>query len=367
VELKAQRPQRDSSRIDSTTSAAERLARLREESRGRSRLPSLLEEYAPTKAKRSASRRAVWLLVAGGVGIAGVGFFLVSSLLGGGSSSKPTASTPAPSSPPAQVTALVGAPTARPARAASATADASQTSDTSAPGGVPEGAVDASVLGRTPPNGAPIFLLPASGFVQVTDPFGSPRGPGYVHAGADLVARSGGPLTVVSSCSGRVVGISNQAGFGDFVVVDCGNGWRAVYAAMEKITARATDDVSAGVSALGTTAKLHFEIRYNGVPVDPATYVNFAGLPGTPVPETPTPAATASPTKTASPIATPRADAGGPTSGPTVDTPATAAPTVATPPTPTSTPEPAKPTNTPKPTPTRRPPTPTPAPVGGIR
>jgi murein DD-endopeptidase MepM/ murein hydrolase activator NlpD len=68
--------------------------------------------------------------------------------------------------------------------------------------------------------------------------------------------------------------------YGYHVVIDCGGGFSTLYAHLDSIAVAPGQHVSAGtiigVSGLTgytTGEHLHFEIRYNGVPVDPAAYL----------------------------------------------------------------------------------------------
>ncbi len=174
-----------------------------------------------------------------------------------------------------------------------------------------------------------------------------------IHAGVDVIpAASAGAIVVVSVCSGNVAGIDRLDGYGDFAAIDCGNGWRAIFAQLKDIQVKAGQSVSAG-QPLATTAKayLHFELRYNGAPVDPEAYIDFSIDPAA----TPTPG----PTNTPAPGPTSAANLP-PDTMPAGETP-TAQPTATATSTPTPTPAPptATPTRTPKP-PTR---TPTPKPI----
>ena len=70
--------------------------------------------------------------------------------------------------------------------------------------------------------------------------------------------------------------------YGYHVIVDCGDGWSTLYAHMSEIRVNPGQKVSAGavlgisgVTGFTTGEHLHFEIRKNNVPVDPAAYLPF--------------------------------------------------------------------------------------------
>ena len=70
--------------------------------------------------------------------------------------------------------------------------------------------------------------------------------------------------------------------YGNYVVVDHGNGLSTLYAHMSALTVSAGQSVSAGqqVGLVGSTGSstgphLHFEVRINGSNVDPAPYLGI--------------------------------------------------------------------------------------------
>jgi murein DD-endopeptidase MepM/ murein hydrolase activator NlpD len=106
------------------------------------------------------------------------------------------------------------------------------------------------------------------------------------HAGIDLAARTGTP--VVAAGAGKVVRAGEASGYGNLVVVDHGNGTQTRYAHLDRIDVKVGDTLDAGQSlgAAGATgrvtgAHLHFEIRQDGEPVDPAAMLKAAARPPT--------------------------------------------------------------------------------------
>lgn len=119
------------------------------------------------------------------------------------------------------------------------------------------------------------FVWPLSG--PVTSPFG-PRN-GRLHAGVDI----GSPhyQEVVAAADGEVIYAGNTGGsLGKTVVLQHGRGLRTVYAHLSIIIARERDTVRQGqaIGGVGDTGRatgphLHFEVRKNGVPVDPTAHL----------------------------------------------------------------------------------------------
>lgn len=120
---------------------------------------------------------------------------------------------------------------------------------------------------------------------EVTSAFGerkNPMGPGAdFHPGLDIAAEEGAPIAAASA--GRVVAAGPDGGYGNLVVVDDGNGVTTRYAHCAQIFARVGDVVSPGqtIAAVGSTGRstgphVHFEVRVDGRPVDPAQFLSTA-------------------------------------------------------------------------------------------
>jgi murein DD-endopeptidase MepM/ murein hydrolase activator NlpD len=117
---------------------------------------------------------------------------------------------------------------------------------------------------------------------EITSPFGerkNPMGAGDdFHPGLDIAADEGTPITAASA--GRVVSAGPDGGYGNLIVVDDGNGVTTRYGHCSQIFARVGDAVMPGqtIGAVGSTGHstgphLHFEVRVNGRPVDPAAFI----------------------------------------------------------------------------------------------
>ena len=104
------------------------------------------------------------------------------------------------------------------------------------------------------------------------------------HKGVDLAIAPGTP--VLAAQSGTVVQAGIDGTYGNFVLIDNGNGYQTGYAHMESLNVAPGQHVSqgqqialsggvAGAPTAGdsTGPHLHFELRKNGVKIDPAPYL----------------------------------------------------------------------------------------------
>ena len=120
------------------------------------------------------------------------------------------------------------------------------------------------------------FIWPAQG--PVVSPFGMRWHPilgGYrMHTGIDIGAPYGAPI--VASADGVVLFVGWYGGYGNTVIVDHGNTLSTLYAHCSAILVNQGQQVAQGqaIARVGATGyatgpHLHFEIRVNGVPVNP--------------------------------------------------------------------------------------------------
>ena len=98
-----------------------------------------------------------------------------------------------------------------------------------------------------------------------------------MHNGIDISAPSG--TAVRAAASGRVIAAGWMGGYGNLVVIDHGGGLSTAYAHLSSIWVGG-GSVSQGqtIGAVGCTGSctgphLHFEVRVNGSPVDPFSYL----------------------------------------------------------------------------------------------
>ena len=135
--------------------------------------------------------------------------------------------------------------------------------------------------GRTTAVSSGTFGWPVSG--RLASRFGYRRHPiwggFHLHTGLDVAAPFGRPIA--SSDSGEVIFSGWWDGYGKAVVVDHGRGLSTVYGHMSRIYMQAGQRVEKGqiIGLVGSTGfstgpHLHFEIRYNGRPVDPLAYLH---------------------------------------------------------------------------------------------
>jgi len=119
---------------------------------------------------------------------------------------------------------------------------------------------------------------PASG--TVTSEFG-PRGRGF-HAGIDIANVIGTP--VYATGDGVVTFKGYVGAMGKMVEIDHGNEFTTVYAHLSRYEAETGDRVERGdvIGYMGNTGRttgphLHYEVRVNGVPVNPRPYIMKEG------------------------------------------------------------------------------------------
>lgn len=120
----------------------------------------------------------------------------------------------------------------------------------------------------------PIFMIPASG--RFSSYFG-PRW-GKVHKGVDIAANIGQP--VVASEGGEVTFSGDKGTFGKCVIIKHAGGYETIYAHNGELVAKVGQKVHKGqvIAKSGNTGRstgphVHFEIRSNGVSVDPMKLV----------------------------------------------------------------------------------------------
>jgi murein DD-endopeptidase MepM/ murein hydrolase activator NlpD len=126
---------------------------------------------------------------------------------------------------------------------------------------------------QTASKGSGALAWPTSGVI--TQPFWNG------HRAIDIGARTGTPVT--SADSGYVIASRSggwNGGYGNSVTIDHGNGYVTLYAHLNSIFVRQGENVTKGqqIGTVGNTGNstgphLHFEVRYQGVPRNPFTYL----------------------------------------------------------------------------------------------
>ncbi len=100
-----------------------------------------------------------------------------------------------------------------------------------------------------------------------------------MHEGIDIDGYSGQPI--VASKSGRVISAGDAGdGYGTKVVIDHGGGYTTLYAHQSRLGVSTGASVSQGqvIGYVGCTGSctgdhLHFEVRINGSPQNPLSYL----------------------------------------------------------------------------------------------
>jgi len=119
-----------------------------------------------------------------------------------------------------------------------------------------------------------------SGFIwPVRGPITSPYGPrrGSLHPGLDIDGNTGDPIRAPKS--GQIVGVSCGSGYGICTIIDHGGGVSTLYAHQTRQAVRG-GSVSQGqvIGYVGSTGNstgshLHFEVRVNGAPRNPRSFL----------------------------------------------------------------------------------------------
>lgn len=123
-----------------------------------------------------------------------------------------------------------------------------------------------------PPAQSRRFAWPLAGTVRR----GYARSGAKEHPGLDLIAPAG--TAVRAAAAGRVIFAGDEPQqYGKLVVLDHGGGWHSAYGFLSRATVREGDTVKAGerLGLVGRTGRatrdeLHFELRRDNRPVDPA-------------------------------------------------------------------------------------------------
>jgi murein DD-endopeptidase MepM/ murein hydrolase activator NlpD len=116
----------------------------------------------------------------------------------------------------------------------------------------------------------------SSRYGERSDPFTGER---VQHRGLDFAGTRG--TEVLSVASGVVIRAGKNGGYGNFVEIDHGNGYRTRYAHNEKLAVKPGDHVTAGqvIAQMGSTGRasaphVHFEVLKNGASINPSKFVS---------------------------------------------------------------------------------------------
>lgn len=99
------------------------------------------------------------------------------------------------------------------------------------------------------------------------------------HQGLDIAAPMG--TTVQAASGGTVISAGWYGGYGNYILIDHGGGMATGYGHLSQIFVSAGQQVQKGqaIGAVGSTGMstgphLHFEVRMQGKPTDPAAYLH---------------------------------------------------------------------------------------------
>ena len=120
------------------------------------------------------------------------------------------------------------------------------------------------------------FINPTTG--RLTSPFGMRAG--RRHTGIDVAASTG--TSVRAADAGRVSFAGTRGAYGRLVIIDHENGYQTYYAHLNTISVSAGTRVhkdqtlgTMGSTGRSTGPHLHFEVRKNGTPVNPLSFVSY--------------------------------------------------------------------------------------------
>jgi lipoprotein NlpD len=130
----------------------------------------------------------------------------------------------------------------------------------------------ATVKPPPPPPAPPAFVRPAAGATLS-------RFDGKANKGLDIAGSPGDPI--LAAADGRVVYVGGELrGYGNMVIVKHNDTFLSAYAHAQQILVKEKDVVRQGqkIAEMGSSGadrvKLHFELRRQGVAVDPEPYLN---------------------------------------------------------------------------------------------
>ncbi len=125
------------------------------------------------------------------------------------------------------------------------------------------------------PEGKPVNGWLTSNFGMRKDPFNGRR---KMHEGVDIAARTGSP--VIATADGIVSQAGTKTGYGKLVVIDHGYGYQTYYGHNSKIHVKVGQRISRGgkIASVGNTGRstgphVHYEVRRNGVPLNPRKFL----------------------------------------------------------------------------------------------
>lgn len=133
---------------------------------------------------------------------------------------------------------------------------------------------------KSTPLGRPVETSISSSFGKRRDPF---NGKPAFHAGIDFRGRIGDPIRVTAD--GKVIFAGRNGSYGKLIKICHGSGYTTRYAHLDRLSVRSGDRVTRGqeIGSMGNTGRstgphLHYEVRLNGSPINPAQFLKVANL-----------------------------------------------------------------------------------------
>jgi len=121
-----------------------------------------------------------------------------------------------------------------------------------------------------------LFSNPTRG--RLTSVFGTRWG--AKHTGIDVAAKTG--TTVTAADGGKVTFASTNGSYGNLIIIDHENGYQTYYAHLNRFSVKKGERVYKGqkIGEMGNTGRstgphLHFEVRKNGIPINPLGFVKY--------------------------------------------------------------------------------------------
>ena len=121
-------------------------------------------------------------------------------------------------------------------------------------------------------------VWPVSYYTRISSIFKNRRRGGRTHKGIDMEAPTGTP--VLATADGTVAFAGRDGAYGNIIVIDHGNGYETAYGHLKQCLVNKGDDVACeqqvgqvGSTGNATAPHLHYEVRYQGVPTDPAPWL----------------------------------------------------------------------------------------------
>ena len=129
---------------------------------------------------------------------------------------------------------------------------------------------------KSVPVGKPVWSYwLSSPFGKRSDPFNKKSA---AHKGVDLASNKGNKIKTMAK--GKVVRSEWNGGYGNYVEIDHGNGFKTKYAHLNKAYVKKGQYVEQGesIGEVGSSGRstgphLHYEVLFNGTPVDPMTFI----------------------------------------------------------------------------------------------